>query len=78
MTMMMDPQLTKILVADKRDRLVAEAEAYRLSRSDLAKFRRPSFLLRLMRRLSQARRATPVTAASIASATAPKITAPTT
>lgn len=75
---MIDQQLTTTFVADKRDRLVAEAEAYRLTRSDLAKFRRPSFVLRLMRRLSHARRAAPVTAASIASATAPKITAPTT
>ena len=70
--------VTRTVVAERRDRLAAEAEAYRLSRADLAKYRRPGFVLRLVRRLSQARRTAPVPAASITSATAHQITAPTT
>ena len=75
---MITEQLTQVIVADNRDRLVAEAEAYRLSRGEVAKYRRPSFVVRLMRRLSHARRAAPITAAPIASAAAPQITAPST
>ena len=58
-------------------RYIAEAETHRIARRDIAKYRRPSFVLRLVRRMSRARRAAPVTV-SIASAATPKITAPTT
>ena len=73
----MHEYFTRTVVADRRTHLVDEAEAHRLSGAALAKARRPSFVLRLMRRLSHARRAAPVTV-SIPSAATPKITAPTT
>ena len=70
--------VSRTVAADRRDRFVAEAEAYHLGRAEIAEHRRPSFVLRLMRRLAQARRATPITAAPIGSAAAPRTAAPTT
>ena len=78
----MHEYFARTVIADRRDRYVAEAEALQLSRRDVSKYRRPSFVLRLVRRMSRARRAAPATAASIATtaaatAAAPKVTAPT-
>jgi len=73
----MHEYFARTVIADRRDRYVAEAETHRIDRRDISKYRRPSFVLRLVRRMSRARRAAPVTV-SIASAATPKITAPTT
>jgi hypothetical protein len=73
----MHEYFARTVIADRRDRYVAEAEAHRIGRLDVSKYRRPSFVLRLVRRMSRARRAAPATAASIASTATPKITAPT-
>jgi hypothetical protein len=77
----MHEYFARTVIADRRDRYVAEAERYQIARRDVSKYRRPSFVLRLVRRMTRARRAAPATAAAIttaaATAAAPKVTAPT-